>query len=59
LRLRCGSATSINDRAVAVLIGLVRQAQWHNAGVRWLDDPSQLTGELDRRGIPLVLIGAA
>lgn len=59
LHLRSGSATAISDRALAVLIGLVRQAQWHNADVRWFDDPSPLTGELDRRGVPLVLIGAS
>jgi hypothetical protein len=52
-----GSATSISDRALAVLIGLVQQARWRNAELRWLDDPSQLAAELDRRGIPLTLIG--
>ncbi len=58
LHLWRGSATSISDRALAVLIGLVQQARWRNAEVRWLDDPSQLAGELGRRGIPLTLIGA-
>jgi N-acetylglucosaminyldiphosphoundecaprenol N-acetyl-beta-D-mannosaminyltransferase len=58
LHLWRGSATSISDRALAVLIGLVQQARWRNADLRWLDDPSQLAAELDRRGIPLTLIGA-
>jgi len=58
LHIRAGAATTLSDRALAVLIGLVRQAQWHNAEVRWIDDPSQLESELHRRGIPRGLIGA-
>ena len=58
LQLSSGSATSIGDRALAVLIGLVRQAQRRNAEVRWLDDPSRLVGALGRRGIPPGLIAA-
>ena len=58
LRLRSGSATSIGDRSLAMLIGLVRQAQRRNADVRWLDDPSRLTAALRARGIPPGLIAA-
>ncbi len=58
LQLWSGSATSISDRALAVLIGLVAQARRRNAEVRWLDDPSPLTGALEGRGIPPGLIGA-
>ena len=58
LQLWSGSATSIGDRALAVLIGLVGQARRRNAEVRWLDDPSPLTGALWSRGIPPVLIAA-
>jgi N-acetylglucosaminyldiphosphoundecaprenol N-acetyl-beta-D-mannosaminyltransferase len=56
LHLRSGSATAIRDRALAVLIGLVGQARRRNASVRWVDDPSSLKRELERRGIPLALI---
>ncbi len=58
LQLWSGSATTIGDRALAVLIGLVGQARRRNAEVRWLDDPSPLTGALWSRGIPPVLIAA-
>jgi N-acetylglucosaminyldiphosphoundecaprenol N-acetyl-beta-D-mannosaminyltransferase len=58
LQLWSGAATSIGDRALAVLIGLVRQARRRNAEVRWLDDPSPLTGALGRRGIPPALFAA-
>jgi hypothetical protein len=58
LDLRAGSATSIGDRALAVLIGLVRQARRRNAEVRWVDDPSRLTSVIASRGIPPALVAA-
>jgi hypothetical protein len=56
LQLWSGSATAIGDRALAVLIGLVRQARRRNADVRWCDDPSTLERALRSRGIPPALI---
>jgi N-acetylglucosaminyldiphosphoundecaprenol N-acetyl-beta-D-mannosaminyltransferase len=58
LQLWSGSTTSMGDRALAVLIGLVRLARRRNAEVRWLDDPSPLTRALGGRGIPPGLIAA-
>jgi N-acetylglucosaminyldiphosphoundecaprenol N-acetyl-beta-D-mannosaminyltransferase len=58
LHLWSGSATSIGDRPLAVLIGLGGQARRRNVEVRWIDDPLSLTGALWRRGIPPALIAA-
>jgi N-acetylglucosaminyldiphosphoundecaprenol N-acetyl-beta-D-mannosaminyltransferase len=57
LQLRTGSASTIHDRALAMLIGLVQIARRTDAEVRWLDDPSALSGTLRGRGIPTDLIG--
>jgi N-acetylglucosaminyldiphosphoundecaprenol N-acetyl-beta-D-mannosaminyltransferase len=59
LQLWSGSASSINDRALALLIGLVRQARRRNAEVRWCDDPSGLADVVRTRGIPPALVAAS
>jgi N-acetylglucosaminyldiphosphoundecaprenol N-acetyl-beta-D-mannosaminyltransferase len=58
LHLRSGSASSIGDRALAELVGLVQQARRRNAEVRWLDDPSSLADVLRARGVPPALVAA-
>ena len=58
LRLSAGSATSVSDRALAVLVGLVGQARRRDVQVSWVDDPSLLKPTLERRGVPPTLIGA-
>ena len=58
LQLSTGSATSIRDGALAVLIGLVAQARRRNAQVVWVDDPSALEAAIEARGVPPWEIGA-
>jgi len=58
LQLSAGTATSMRDRALAVLIGLVAQARRRRVAVEWLDDPSPLVAALGRRGVPPALIAA-
>jgi len=58
LQMSTGSAASIRDGALAMLIGLVAQARRRNAQVVWVDDPSALHPALERAGVPPALIGA-
>jgi N-acetylglucosaminyldiphosphoundecaprenol N-acetyl-beta-D-mannosaminyltransferase len=58
LQLWSASATSISDRALAVLIGLVRVARQRNAEVSWLDDPATLATAVEERSVPPELIAA-